>query len=45
MEHAKLFPKNLQKSMATRIAKDHLKEFPKYYSEGLIKMERRLKKK
>lgn len=26
MEHAHLFPKNLRKSMAERIAKDHLKE-------------------
>lgn len=45
MEHAKLFPKNLRKVMATKIANDHIKEYPCYYSEGLIKMERRLKKK
>jgi len=45
MEHAKLFPKNLRKSMAERIAKDHIREHPKYYTEGLIKMERRLKRK
>jgi len=44
MEHAKLFPKNLQLSMAKRIAKDHIKEFPCYYSKGLIPLERRLKK-
>ncbi len=45
MEHAKLFPKNLRKVMATRIATDHIKEYPCYYSQGLIKMEKRLKKK
>ncbi len=33
MEHAHLFPKNLQKSMAERIAKDHIKEDKKYYSK------------
>jgi hypothetical protein len=33
MEHAHLFPKNLRKTMATRIAKDHLKEDPKYYTK------------
>lgn len=31
MEHAHLFPKNLRKSMAERIAKDHLKEDKNYY--------------
>lgn len=36
MEHAHLFPKNLRVTMATRIAKDHLKEDKKYYSK-LIK--------
>ena len=41
MEHSHLFPKNLQKSMAEKIACDHLKESPKYYKE-LIKMEKRL---
>jgi len=45
MEHAKLFPKNLRKIMANRIAKDHIKEFQCYYSKGLLPMERRLKKK
>ena len=39
MEHTK------SKTKARKIARDHLKEFPKYYSKGLIKMERRLKKK
>jgi hypothetical protein len=33
MEHAHLFPKNLRKSMATRIAKDHLKEDKLYYTK------------
>lgn len=42
MEHAHLFPKNLQKSMAERIAKDHLKENCNYYIE-LKKMEKKLK--
>ncbi|GAF83692.1 unnamed protein product [marine sediment metagenome] len=45
MEHAGLFPKNLRLSMAERIAKDHIRESPCYYSKGLIPMERRLKKK
>lgn len=43
MEHAHLFPKSKRKFMAKKIAKDHLKEFPCYYSKGLIPMERRLK--
>lgn len=33
MEHAHLFPKNLRETMAERIAKDHLKEDPKYYTK------------
>jgi len=33
MEHAHLFPKNLRKVMAERIAKDHLREDKKYYSK------------
>ena len=33
MEHAHLFPKNLRKIMATRIAKDHIKENPRYYTK------------
>jgi ribosome recycling factor len=33
MEHAKLFPKNLRKTMAERIAKDHLKEDKNYYTK------------
>lgn len=32
-EHAHLFPKNLRNIMAKRIAKDHLKEDPRYYSK------------
>jgi len=31
------------KRVATRIAKQHLCEFPQYYSKGLIPMERKLK--
>lgn len=38
MEHTR------SKSRARKIAKDHLREFPNYYSAGLIPMERRLKK-
>lgn len=45
MEHAHNFPKNLRNSMAKRIATDHIKEFPCYYTKGLLPMERRLKKK
>jgi len=45
MEHSELFPENLQKSMARKIAKDHIKEFPCYYSKGLIPMERKLRRK
>jgi len=45
MEHAHLFPKNLRKSMAERIAKDHIREHPKYYSKGLILVEKRLRRK
>ena len=37
LEHTK------SKKFAIKIAKDHLKEFPCYYSKGLIPMERRLK--
>ena len=32
------------KTIAKKIAKDHLKEFPKYYTKGLIPMEKRLRK-
>ena len=32
-EHAHNFPKNLQKVMAEKIAKDHIKEDPKYYEK------------
>jgi hypothetical protein len=41
-EHAHLFPKKLRKIMPIKIAKDHLKENPRYYSKGLIPMEKRL---
>jgi hypothetical protein len=44
LEHAHNFPKNLQNSIAVRIAKDHIKEFPCYYSKGLVPMERKLKR-
>jgi hypothetical protein len=33
MDHAHLFPKNLRDSITTRIAKDHLREDPKYYTK------------
>lgn len=33
LEHAHLFPKNLQKVMARRIAEDHLKEDSHYYQK------------
>jgi hypothetical protein len=32
------------KAVATRIATDHICEFPNYYSKGLLPMEKRLKK-
>jgi hypothetical protein len=38
LEHTK------SRKVALRIAKQHLCEFPKYYTKGLIPMERRLKK-
>jgi len=38
MEHTK------NKWVAKHIAKQHLCEYPNYYSEGLIPMEKRLKK-
>lgn len=44
-EHAHLFPKSIQKKMVEKIAKDHIRENPCYYSKGLIPMERRLMKK
>lgn len=37
MEHTR------SKKVAERIAKQHLCEFPKYYSKGLIPLEKRLK--
>ena len=43
LEHKSLFPKNKQKEMAEKIAKQHIKEFPCYYTKGLIPMERRLR--
>jgi len=39
MEHTK------SRKTAMRIAKQHLCEFPHYYSKGLIPMEKRLSKK
>ena len=45
MEHAHLFPKSQRAIMADKIAKDHIKENPCYYSKGLIPMERKLKSK
>jgi len=44
MEHTHLFPKKLRKNMAKRIAKDHINEFPCYYSKGLIPLEKNLRK-
>ena len=38
MEHTK------SKLKAAKIAKDHLREFPNYYTKGVIPMERKLKK-
>lgn len=38
------FEHTSSKKRATKIAKQHLCEFPNYYSKGLIPMERRLKK-
>jgi len=38
LEHTK------SKRVAKKIALDHIKEFPCYYSKGLIPMERKLKK-
>lgn len=35
MEHAHLFPKNKRLHMAVKIAKDHLKEDPNYYTKLL----------
>jgi len=43
LEHAHLFPKKIQKQMAKKIAKDHIKEFPCYYTKGLLIMEKKLK--
>ena len=43
MEHASLFPKKIQKKMAEKIASQHIKEFPCYYSKGLIPLEKKLK--
>ena len=38
MEHT------LNKDVAKKIALDHLKEYPNYYTKGLIPMERKLKR-
>ena len=38
MEHTK------NRWFAEKIAKDHLKEYPNYYTKGLIPMEKRLKR-
>ena len=38
LEHTK------SKKVAMKIAKDHLKEFPNYYTKGLVPMEKKLKK-
>lgn len=44
MEHKKLFPKPIQRTMAKKIATQHIKEFPCYYSKGLIQMEKNLRR-
>jgi hypothetical protein len=44
MEHAHNFPKSKQKLMAIKISNDHIKEFPCYYSRGLLPMEKKLKR-
>jgi len=36
MEHTK------SKAFAQKIAKDHLREFPQYYTKGLLPMEKKL---
>jgi hypothetical protein len=38
MEHTQ------SKKVAERIAKDHLREYPNYYTKGLLPMEKMLKK-
>jgi len=38
LEHTK------RRFIARKIASDHLKEFPTYYTDGLIPMEKRLKR-
>jgi hypothetical protein len=42
MEHKSLFPKSQQKIMTEKIARQHIKESPCYYSKGLLPMEKRL---
>ena len=44
LEHAHLFPKSQRNLMARKIASDHIKEYPCYYSKGSIPMEKRLMK-
>lgn len=43
-EHGDLFPKNLQKTMAKKIAEGHIKEMGCNYYPELFKMEKKLKK-
>ena len=43
LEHAHLFPKNKQLTMAKKIACDHVKESGKGYYPALFKMEKKLK--
>lgn len=45
LEHAHNFPKSKQKSMANKIALDHINEFECYYSKGLLPMEKMLSRK
>jgi len=44
MEHSHLFPKNLQRSMAKKIANDHVKEMGCNYYTELVKLEKKLSK-
>jgi len=43
-EHSHLFEPSKRRMMIKKIAEDHIKESPCYYSKGLIPMEKRLKR-
>jgi len=42
-EHSHLFAPNKKKFFEKKIVLDHIKEFPCYYSKGLIPMELKLR--